>query len=1150
MDGKTPRKSLPRRLARAFVVLMVLGVVAVGVLPWVLGTPPARNAIVAAANRAVAPSKIGVRGLSLSWFGSLRLTGLTLTNGEGKTLINAKSAVLDRGLVALIRDHSKLGTLTLDGAAIDIERRANGSIDLVDALMPPKVVHGPPPLPEAAPKASGPATDVTLRIVRGTLKLATPELSAPLTAGQFDMDVRVPSAAGEKLGWKIRLAQPAGGTAAETLGIDGEFDHRAAGAPDLSLTVVGAHWPIAGSASGTHVQGTLNGSLKASRAAGKWATTGDAKLLDLGVSGPALAGDKLAFDALSGVWDLDNAGGAWTVRKLGVVSPVGTLSAVGSVAAGGSAVPDARLEGVIDLAALSKQVPHTLRLKEGLTLEHGSARVLVQVKTEGDVQKATVEANVSDLVARDPSRTFTLSDPAAVSAHASRTGEKVSVETLSVKTAFLDVTGSGNLDKGVKLSGTVDLGKFQTQFRDLIDFGTVQLAGTGRMAGDYKRTGPTFVGRYAADLRGLKVVGLSTEPFLRDAVRFDLSANGPAEASGVPKTWENVRLNLKSSRDSVAVAATQRDGVVSMTVAGSVPVPPEVSSRDGQADVKLIGRWKPSQGQGKLEFDELRLLLRPTDPALVGGTFVFAARGWLDLDADDLVMNPLPLPAGAVEAVAVAPEGLKVHGLRNTPTGGKAAKIGLVGDLSALERVLLVWMGRPPSGLGGAFAAQLGAGPGDAGKLNLSLTATVPAFTRAAADGKGLTQEGTVSLAYRGAYDPAADRLTIDALVAGTRYGRFEAAGKLDAPAGRRLADLQGTIAPNWETVSTIATQSVGSATRLQGKPRAFRVTGPLSGDSLAAMLKGLDAELGVELVSADAFGLRLGATAVVVKGKGGAFTVDPIDTTLNNGRVILKPGLTVDEVQGIAVQFAQGSAIEGAEINDEVSKEVLCYVAPVLDEATHVNGKVSMKIEQADIPITGPDTRKTNMTGELTFQDVVFAPGPFATQMLTLVGRPNEPGLRLQQPVQLSVLDGRVNQKGLEIPIRGDAKVALEGSVGFDETLNLVATVPITKGMLGSRSGLDQLVGAGNVKVPIKGTVKRPQIDRRALQVALRDLTKNVLKKELSKEGSGLLDKLGPPPAAGAQGGSNAGSGDIEDQLKGLGGQLLKRVAPGGGKP
>jgi len=1159
MDDQTPRKkSFARRLLRVVVLVVLLTAVLVGALPWLLSTPPARRAVVAAVNRAVAPSKVGIGGLSVSWAGSIRVTGLWLRDKDGKTVLTARQAVLDRGLFPLILDRYKLGTLTVEGASADVERRADGSIDLVDALMPPRSPAAPAqaaaPAAEPAPAASArarPATELTVRVVKSAIKFQTPELAEPFTAEEADAEVVLPAAPGQKLTWRVRLAQPAGGTAAETLGIDGEYDHRAAEAPDLTVSVKGTGWPVAVKTSGAVGRGRLDGLMKASREAGRWVTTGDAKLLGFDASGPVLAGDRLDFD-VEAAWDLDGANGAWTVRKFGVVCPVGSVSASGTVAAGdGKVAPDARVEGRVDLAALSKQIPHTLRLREGLTLVNGSARVLVQVKSEGAAQKATVEMNVSDLVARErqPARTFTLRDPADVTARATRAASGFSLETLSVKTAFLNLSGSGDLQKGVKLAGTVDLAKIEEQFHDLIDFGGVQLAGRGRMAADYRRNGPAgFLARYAAEFRGLKVAGLTTDPLVRDALRFDAASSGPAEPSGLPETWENVRVNLKSSQDAVTLATqSHKDGFTTLNGTASVPV--TVRQRAGQADVKIVGRWKPGkdpkQDMGVVEFDELRLGLRPLDPALAAaGTLGFAARGWIDIDDDGLQLTPLPAPSPLV----LAPEGLKLHGLRKTPTSARAGSGFFVGDVAAIEQALLVWTGREPTGLGGALAAQFGMGPGEGGRLNLSVSASVPDLSRLAPDGKGRKADGPLALAYLGTYDPALDRLNVGNFVAVTRYGRLDARGTLDEPTGRRLADLQGVLAPNWQAVSAAAAEMTEPKARLQGKDRAYRLKGLLSGDSLAAVLKGLDAEIGVELTSADVLGLNLGPAPLVVRCKAGAFAVDPIKTTMNNGAVDLKPGLAVDEAQGISLLLAKGSKMEGVEINDEVSRDLLSYIAPVLDKATHVHGKVSLAVDRADIPLTGPPTHKVSMTGQLVFQDVIFAPGPFANQVLGLVGKPNEPGLRLHQPVQLTVADGRVYQRGLSVPIAPNAAVSLDGSVGFDESLDMKANVPITKGMLGSAAGLDDLVGDGKITVPIEGTVSHPRINKQALQVAVRELARNVIKRDVSREASRFLDKLGPAPDA--KGGAGAGPGGIPTDLKGLENQLLRRVLPGGRKP
>ena len=263
-----------------------------------------------------------------------------------------------------------------------------------------------------------------------------------------------------------------------------------------------------------------------------------------------------------------------------------------------------------------------------------------------------------------------------------------------------------------------------------------------------------------------------------------------------------------------------------------------------------------------------------------------------------------------------------------------------------------------------------------------------------------------------------------------------------------------------------------------------------------------------MELTSADAFGMRLGPAPIVVKGKDGTFTIDPIDTSLNGGNVKLLPGLDVDETKGIAVTLAKGSLIDDAQINDEVSHRLLTYVAPVLDQATHVHGKLSMNLDAADIPVVAPPTRMLSLTGQLTFQDVMFAPGPFASQLLKMTGQASSPGLSLHQPLALEVANGWVIQKGLKFPLDKGATLALDGSVGFDQTLDLKASVPVTRALLGGIPGVADAGGNRKIVVPINGTVSQPRIDKRASSCAPRPVQKRPFE-------GGSEDRQRPPQEA-----------------------------------
>jgi translocation and assembly module TamB len=383
-------------------------------------------------------------------------------------------------------------------------------------------------------------------------------------------------------------------------------------------------------------------------------------------------------------------------------------------------------------------------------------------------------------------------------------------------------------------------------------------------------------------------------------------------------------------------------------------------------------------------------------------------------------------------------------------------------------------------------------------------------ITRAGAPGQARTLEGPLALAVRVVTHADGQQLDIEELGAVTRYASFAAKGQLADPTGRRVADLQGTLYPNWQTLSGMIAEATEPGARLQGgAPRAFRIKGPLSGAGAAEILKGLDGELGVELAGALAYGLKLAPTPVVVRCGGGRMIIDPIRSTLNNGPVDLRPEVVLDDPRGFAFRLLEGSALREVEINDEVSQKLLSFIAPILEQATQVHGHVSARFARAEFPIGGDADRSMTVTGAIVFHDVVFGAGPLGSELLTLVGKGPDTALRLQQPIELSIVNRRVHQSGLEIPINQDTKITIKGSVGFDQTLALQAVVPLNKHLLGRDQILEELAGGTTIPVPIGGTLTHPKVDRQALAGALRQVGRSILKHGGEQEAADLLKRL-----------------------------------------
>ena len=1094
----------PRRRGRLFARFLLAGFVLLvalaAALPWLASTPPVRRWAVAKVNRSLAPAKLEIGAYRLGWFEPVRASGVVFRDKAGKAIVTAPRASLDRGLLGLVLSRPARAVLTIDGAAVDVERRADGSIDLMDALAgltgsgtPPSTAPAPAPAAaKHAPASSRP--DLTVKVVAGTLRVRAPELPDSFSARRVDLTVHQPSGPGP-LTWQAVLTGPAEGDDAK-LELSGHYDDRATGpaGADLAATLSGKNWPCSVNAGGVAAKGRFDGKIEAKRDKGLWALSGNPTVLGLDASGPALGGDRLLLERLTAVCDVTQSEGSWYVKRLDLGSPVATVKASGTLAETARPGASARLDAQLDLAALAKQVPHALRLREGLTLSRGEATLAIELRdgNPAEGRRLAVDAKLSDLVALDKGREIAVRDPATLVARVVRKEKGVRVDQLMLKTGFLNAAGSGDLDKGVTLGATIDLARLEAQFRDLIDFGAVELAGRGRLAADLRRgDAKKFLGRFAVEITALNVKGMTAEPIARGRSRLDGAVTGPADEAGWPQAWSFAQAGFQT--DDINAAATLSTNPATRVVKidevrGEMHLPPVPGTTTPEVlRINVQGQYDP-------------------------------AAGTLDL---------LAKPGSAPEPLAIGPEGIHVVGLNQRGTGTTNANLSLIGDAARLDRALAWWTAAAPSGYAGTLTAQVGLALAADGGVILGAAVQAPDLSEPGTGKPGRRPLGPIALGLRADKPAAADRIDFSQLALVCRYGTVSVTGRIDEPSGRRLADLKGTYVPNWQGVHALLAESVEPGTAVKGEFRPFRVKGALSGANTAAILQGLDAELAIDKFEAVAFGLHLAPTPVVVRCGNKQVTIEPIATTINNGKTTLNPEVALDPNTGaISLKLDPGSAIEGAEINDEVSKKLLAYIAPVLNDATDVHGTVTVEVQQGDFPLVSNGRGHTTLTGKILFNNVEFLAGPFTSQLLGLVGKTGPQSLRMNQPILLSIANGRVNESGLSLPLGHDAKIELEGSVGFDSTLAMRARVPVPPKVAGNQPGLDAALEGLRVGIPIGGTLSRPTLDQRAFRVGLRDAGKTLLKKEGTQELNNVLKGL-----KGQNGGKPNGS-KIEKEL------------------
>ncbi len=117
-------------------------------------------------------------------------------------------------------------------------------------------------------------------------------------------------------------------------------------------------------------------------------------------------------------------------------------------------------------------------------------------------------------------------------------------------------------------------------------------------------------------------------------------------------------------------------------------------------------------------------------------------------------------------------------------------------------------------------------------------------------------------------------------------------------------------------------------------------------------------------------------------------------------------------------------------------------------------------------------------------------------------------------QTVEFRLVDGRIYHRNLQFSA-GNVTITTRGSVGLDETLSMVAEIPMNAGLLGNNSKLKG-INSQSMQIPIEGTLKRPKMDPKAVEKLTASLIKNTTRNLLFNPVEKGIEKLVPGAGGG----------------------------------
>ncbi|MDG1898015.1 MAG: hypothetical protein P8J37_24195 [Fuerstiella sp.] len=249
-------------------------------------------------------------------------------------------------------------------------------------------------------------------------------------------------------------------------------------------------------------------------------------------------------------------------------------------------------------------------------------------------------------------------------------------------------------------------------------------------------------------------------------------------------------------------------------------------------------------------------------------------------------------------------------------------------------------------------------------------------------------------------------------------------------------------------------------------------------------------------------YGLSLGAGSATIELSRGQLRTEPIHCSLGSGNIDVMPQW---DLTGNRMQLASGSRIQNLKLTPEMCNEWLGYVAPMMAEATEMQGEFSARVHKFDYNVDKPE--QSTVHAVLSVHSATATAGASLRQLLQVISLLEkrttiETGTVVFPPQEIpfEMRDGMVIHDGLQV-VAGGYYITSRGGVGFNRELRLALDVPLER----SETGLEN-----SVRIPFSGTIDRPMLDTSGLlgRIGNQQIGRRV-NEQIDRGLNRLLDKL-----------------------------------------
>jgi translocation and assembly module TamB len=1094
--------------------------------------------------------------LSAGWFQPIVIRDLEGRDAGGETLLTVQELRIERTLVALLMDPGQVGLIRIHAPRVRGVVRADGS-NLEDFL---------------EPLLSGPSATTPL-VVAWEVRDGEIELQCSDTApgGRASTRWMVKSLQGKFERAELRaLALNAELQLHDAASADGalHIDLRTSGLPLESmdprhakgeLTVVSRQTPLAALQPVARrlgqswiLQGALDGKLQASLQQGRWivdwhdvvASGGHLHLPELFENRP------LSVDAWRSEGRLEWQNERWDVTTE-LTTNFGTARLQAESVAAGDVPPLLRwlaagkvdVHAQVDLAQLAAAAPELLRLHQDVVIRSGIVKLNVSGVPREEGTHWTAAVDTSDLAATRGTTEIVWPEPVRGILAARWVKNQLVVDELVCRSEFLTASLEGSADDAtLRFNG--DLARLAERLRTLFD---IPGQFRGRVDGEmhWKRRPPDVIAAARVVAHDIDIAVPAYGTWQKPAVVALLDATLRREAQPARMQLTNGSLQLTAGAERLAVRLDspldlQRPAAeILAEVAFSTPLKNSELRRRwlpvderldlaGQLDARAQFRWSPERldllaCDGQVADLELRSaychVLEPRATFSLAGQWDASARRWTTARAEfatstmaasgDDVRLALPDSGWELDGTLLlrADVGRLQRWLSGSSPATPAARWEWLGELVGRSQISL----RPAAG-----ELQWTANVNQFQMRQKPANQALPVAT-SAAQSVAEWSEPQTQLAGRLRWDKN-DRLELSQLRLEGQSWRLQGDATINELQTNPQLQINGIAEYDWQQFHGYLRAAMGPGLTLTGKRQdRFTLGGPLSDltSLLSPELRG-SATTGWETASYE--GVQLGRAEVPVEIREGIAYFGPVSIPFSEGTLSAAPQLDLRQ-SPLQVILPAGRVLDSVRISPEMCRGWLKYIAPPVADATQAEGRFSLQLAQAVIPLDNPQHAQAQ--GTLEIHGANIGASPVTQMVLTLVDRvaaiserrlPRLNNLATgawvvlpEQAVEFEVRDGRVTHRQLRMEAQ-EVTVLTRGSVGLDQRLDLFAQMQFPANVLQKNDWLNNLNGKW---IPVRGSLKNPELDEKVWQDLTRSLLGGAAERLLEDELRKGLDRL-----------------------------------------